>query len=243
MAKRPSFQFYPADWINDINMRTATYEEKGFLIDLMCLLHQSNKYGYLTKEMEENLAELLGKDRRTSRRLLVKVQQKSLMKRDEKTGELFSKRMAKDEYIRGIRQAAGVKGGNPNLVKQKVKQVSKQKITPSSSTSSSTSKTSTNVDTDKSDKTEYGNKEINQVLKALKKSVGIEAFVDSGLERNIAKHCVGLIGKIGAPEFKRRLDHLLVDEFHSKNCNKIKYIYNNIKGFKEPIPNQQKDWI
>lgn len=82
--------------------------------------------------------------------------------------------------------------------------------------------------------TEYGRKEINDMLVALKTKVGISAFVDSGIERNMAKHCVSLLGKIGKDEFVRRLEFLLNDPFHRKNCNKIKYIYNNIKGFIEP---------
>ena len=83
---------------------------------------------------------------------------------------------------------------------------------------------------------EYGRKEINDMLVALKTKVGISAFVDSGIERNMAKHCVSLLGKIGKDEFVRRLEFLLNDPFHRKNSNKIKYIYNNIKGFIEPPP-------
>ena len=79
-----------------------------------------------------------------------------------------------------------------------------------------------------------GNIEINKMLEALKTKIGISAFVDSSIERNMAKHCCGLMGKIGKDEFVRRLDALLADNFHSKNCNKIKYIYNNIKGFIQP---------
>lgn len=85
-------------------------------------------------------------------------------------------------------------------------------------------------------KKEYGNKEINKMLEALKTKIGITAFVDSAIERNMAKHCIGLLSKIGKDEFVRRLDGLLADSFHQKNCNKIKYIYNNIKGWIEPTP-------
>ncbi len=85
------------------------------------------------------------------------------------------------------------------------------------------------------DKPQYGNKEINDMLLALKTKVHISAFVDSSIERNMAKHCVGLMLNIGKNEFVRRLDSLLKDTFHQKNCNKIKYIYNNIKGFIEPV--------
>jgi hypothetical protein len=138
MPKAPAFQFYPADWLNDIRLRPVSFEVKGFLIDVMCLMHQSEKYGYLTKEFEESLPGLLGKDRRTLRRLLAEVEQKSLVKRDVVTGELFNKRMVHDEHIRQVRRESGTKGGQkrkPDLLKQKPK----QKIPPSSSSSSSSS--------------------------------------------------------------------------------------------------------
>ena len=80
----------------------------------------------------------------------------------------------------------------------------------------------------------YGNDEINKMITALKEKIGIDSFVDSRIERNIGKHCVSLLGKIGKDEFVRRLDILLKDTFHYKNCNKILYVYNNLKGFIEP---------
>ncbi len=82
----------------------------------------------------------------------------------------------------------------------------------------------------------FGNKEVNEMLLALKGKVGISSFVDSAIERNMAKHCVNLLEKIGKDEFVRRLDVLLKDSFHQKNCNKIKYIYNNVKGFIDSKP-------
>jgi len=77
----------------------------------------------------------------------------------------------------------------------------------------------------------WGKPEINVLLNEIKEKVGITDFVDSALERNIADHCLSLIFKITRREFFKRLDILLLDNFHSKNCNKIKYIYSNIKGF------------
>jgi hypothetical protein len=75
-------------------------------------------------------------------------------------------------------------------------------------------------------------KDIDSMLIALKQTIGIEAFVDSRIERNMAKHCLGLLEKIGREEFKFRLASILDDDFLAKNCNKIKFVYNNIKGFK-----------
>lgn len=80
----------------------------------------------------------------------------------------------------------------------------------------------------------FGNKEVNEMLTSLKAAIGISAFVDSAIERNMAKHCVNLMKEIGPEEFGRRLKYLLSDPFMQKNCNKIKYVYNNIKGWIEP---------
>lgn len=80
---------------------------------------------------------------------------------------------------------------------------------------------------------------INKMLEALKAKIGISAFVDSRIERNMAKNCLSLMSKIGPPEFSRRLGCLLSDPFQQKNCNKILFVYNNIKGFIEPnLPNK-----
>jgi len=99
-------------------------------------------------------------------------------------------------------------------------------------------KTTKEIDTKVSTtKVDYRNPEISQMLEALKKHVGVDSFVDSRIERNIARHCISLMQKIGPEEFRRRLDFLLDDAFMAKNCNKIKYVYNNIKGFREPKNN------
>lgn len=81
---------------------------------------------------------------------------------------------------------------------------------------------------------QYGNKQLNAMLTALRLKVGVKSFVDSGIERLIGMHCLNLMNKIGAKEFGRRLDIILQDSFHAKNSNKIKYIYGQLKGFIEP---------
>jgi len=76
--------------------------------------------------------------------------------------------------------------------------------------------------------------DVDQLLDVLKNTIGISAFVDSSLERMFARHIINLIQKIGLEEFKYRLRSILDDEFLAKNCNKIKFLYNNIKGFRKP---------
>lgn len=45
--RRPSFQFYPADWLGNTNLRRCTHAEKGVWVDVMCLMHDSSEYGLL----------------------------------------------------------------------------------------------------------------------------------------------------------------------------------------------------
>lgn len=80
----------------------------------------------------------------------------------------------------------------------------------------------------------YGRPEINEMLIALKAKIGIDAFADSKYERNIAKHCVNLMHKIGKNEFVHRLDSILADSFKRKRANEIVYIYNQIKAYISP---------
>ncbi len=99
----------------------------------------------------------------------------------------------------------------------------------------------TNVNTGKPEKkpqkVEYGNKEINDLLKAIKMKVGIEKFADTQKwQRIYGKHCLSLMVKITSVEFSRRLDILLEDSFKRKRMNELKYIYEQVGAFIEPQP-------
>lgn len=45
--KRPSFQFYPADWRSNAKLRRCTHAQRGIWIEVMCLLHDAEEYGLL----------------------------------------------------------------------------------------------------------------------------------------------------------------------------------------------------
>ena len=47
-ARRPSFQFYPADWRANAKLRRCSRAERGDWIELICLLHDSEEYGVLS---------------------------------------------------------------------------------------------------------------------------------------------------------------------------------------------------
>lgn len=141
MSKLPSFQFYPADWLNDIKLQSCSLESQGLLINLMCLMHQAIPYGHLiingSMPADKEVARLLRLHHKTYHTRLKELLLYGALRQSE-NGVIFCKRMVEDEQLRTIRREAGKMGGSP-LLKQKVNQVAKQKPTPSSSSSISSS--------------------------------------------------------------------------------------------------------
>jgi len=61
-VKRPSFQFYPGDWLSNKKLRRCSPAERGAWIDLICLLHdpdQASEYGVIRWPLRE-IAQALG---------------------------------------------------------------------------------------------------------------------------------------------------------------------------------------
>lgn len=123
--RRPSFQFYPADWRNNANLRRCSWEARGVWVEVMGLMHDSDVYGVLHWPLKE-IAQALG----APLKLVQELAGKGVMKgRDKglteayvytprsarKDGEpvvlvasqdgpvWYSSRMVKDEYLRGVR--------------------------------------------------------------------------------------------------------------------------------------------
>lgn len=138
--KRPSFQFYPADWRKDPALSACSLAARGLWIELMCIAHENGAYGVLSingKPMvPAQIARMVGESPAAVVKLLGELEDAGVFSRDDQ-GCIFSRRMVKDERIRNVRADAGRLGGNPNLLKQKDKQTGEQIPTPSSSSSSS----------------------------------------------------------------------------------------------------------
>lgn len=150
--KRPSFQFYPGDWLNDAALRMCSVGARGLWIDMLCLMHQGSEYGYLKVNhkviLPSNLARMVGSTLQETEGWLEELEGAGVFSKDE-TGCIFSRRMIRDEEIRQARAAGGIKGGNPALkaakegsekVDDKVNLPPNLQPTPSSSSSSSNNK-------------------------------------------------------------------------------------------------------
>jgi len=150
--KRPSFQFYPSDWLRDTGLRTCSVGARGLWMDMICFMHEGTPYGVLKVGskviLPSNLASMVGATLQDVEGWLEELESVHVFDRDE-NGAIMSRRMIRDENTRELRAAGGKLGGNPALKQGKVNLQSnlkdnlkseakvKQNPTPSSSSASS----------------------------------------------------------------------------------------------------------
>lgn len=148
--KRPSFQFYPGDWMRSTDLRCCSVGARGLWIDMICLMHEGKPYGHLKVGdkviLPANLASITGATLANVEEWLSELMETGVCSTDEH-GCIFSRRMIRDEELRQIRAAGGSKGGNPALLGNKsgdarLTSEDKQNTTPSSASSSSSSSAS-----------------------------------------------------------------------------------------------------
>ena len=125
--KRPSFQFYPADWRTDASLQVCSLEARGLWVEILCLLHdlgqkEGARYGHL--EMNgvaldwEKLSRLVGIDEELLTELMQELEGAGVFSRDE-GGVIYSRRFARDEVLKQVRAKAGSKGGSKTQAKPK----------------------------------------------------------------------------------------------------------------------------
>jgi hypothetical protein len=118
MTKLPSFQFYPGDWMKDPGLRSVSLEARGLWIDMLCLLFESGRRGFLQHSTgkpvsDEQLARMTGSSSEQVSRLLQELEDSGVFSRTEH-GTIYSRRIIRDERKRRACSEAGKKGGgNP----------------------------------------------------------------------------------------------------------------------------------
>jgi len=147
MSKLPSFQFYPGDWWKDPGIQMLSLEERGFWLQCLLLMHESEERGKMMINgaaiPDDGIARAMGVDNQTTNQIITKLITYGVTYRCETTGALCNRRMIRDEEIRKIHASCGKMGGKPRLPTQNhnqtPNQTANQNITPSSSSSSSSS--------------------------------------------------------------------------------------------------------
>ncbi|MEF2146385.1 MAG: hypothetical protein V3573_13145 [Desulfovibrionaceae bacterium] len=153
MNPRPSFQFYPRDWRNDLDLQGCSLPAQALLINFICVVHDSDKYGVLCisgaksdpfadQDFAKKCAKIFRITPKKFQKLLRELLDSGVLKQDE-NGAVYCNRMLRDQRLTEARRAAGKRGGNPNLLNQK----DNQNPTPSSSTTSSFSTSLKNTTT------------------------------------------------------------------------------------------------
>lgn len=121
--KRPSFQFYPGDWLRSTDLRSCSIGARGAWVDMLCLMHEGNPYGYLKVGQKVILPPILacmvGVSLQELEGYLAELMEAGVCSIDEH-GCIFSRRMIRDEDIRQKRAAGGIASqNNPNVPKKK----------------------------------------------------------------------------------------------------------------------------
>jgi len=148
--------------MKDPALRSVSLAARGLWVDMLCLMFEASKRGYLILNEKpvsvEQLARMVGGNTDEVFGLVDELLQSGVASRNG-IDVIYSRRMVRDEELSQKRAKAGKKGGNPKLLKNKEvtryaeillkqnasktqakrKQTGKQNLTPSSSTSSSTS--------------------------------------------------------------------------------------------------------
>jgi len=113
-VKRPSFQFYPADWRKDAALQSCSMAAQGLWINLMCIAHECEPYGHLVVNgkpmLPAQIARLVGLSAKECERLLDELLDAGVSASNQE-GAFYSRRMVRDEEVRN-RRAEGGKAGS-----------------------------------------------------------------------------------------------------------------------------------
>jgi hypothetical protein len=116
--KRPSFQFYPGDWLRATDLRACSVGARGLWIDMICLMHEGTPYGHLKVNSkvitQAHLSRMVGASLNEVEVWIKELEDTGVLSTST-DGVFFSRRMVKDEELRNLRAEGGKAGGNPKL--------------------------------------------------------------------------------------------------------------------------------
>jgi hypothetical protein len=120
MAKAPSTQFYPADWMRDLSEHPLEIE--GAWIRICCHLFYSETKGKATKTLPQ-WSRILRSGAKKSLSIIAYLDNQKIadVVNQNEGIEITSRRMVRDEELKKIRYLAGIRGGNPSLISEERK--------------------------------------------------------------------------------------------------------------------------
>lgn len=120
----PWMKFYPQDWRADERLRLCSLAARGLWIEMLAIMHRSERYGSLLignlAPTDEQLAMQVGGPPDLVSSLLGELERAGVFSRTSK-GVIYSRRMFRDKKRAETAKKNGKKGGNPKLGKTKEK--------------------------------------------------------------------------------------------------------------------------
>jgi hypothetical protein len=115
-------KFYPQDWRADERLRNCGLAARGLWMEMLALMHRSERYGYLLingkPPTDRQLAVQVGASIDEFSCLLAELESEAVFSRD-RTGTIYSRRMIRDEKKAKHAREIGKQGGNPRLLNQR----------------------------------------------------------------------------------------------------------------------------
>ena len=112
--KMPAILFYTGDWLKDPAVRCCTLEARGLWIEILCLMYESPKRGYLSLANGDSvsnvqLARMVGASEDDIKRLTDELLACGVYS-ETSEGIKYSRRMVSDEIVRQDKSRAGKLG-------------------------------------------------------------------------------------------------------------------------------------
>ncbi|MFA4854011.1 MAG: hypothetical protein WC616_01495 [Candidatus Omnitrophota bacterium] len=203
----PYMPFYVGDWRKAPDVRSLSLEERGLWFEMLCLMWESPRRGYLTIDGktsidDKTLSRMVGEDIFVITKIKQVLERCNVYSIEEGTGIIYNRRIVRDEAIKISRSAAGVLG---------MKSRYKKKVCYNKSNNKDINKGITNADIDidididiKDSKKEKKNKYLDFILltefehQELIEKLGVEKVASMITRLN------GYIGQIGEKAAKKR---------------------------------------
>lgn len=117
-------KFFPADWRSDPALRICSVAARGLWIDMLCIMHEAEPYGYLNVKGVpldvRALARMVGLGLQECRKLLKELEKNGVFScefSEKNEPIIFSRRMVADHAKALKDKENGRGGGNPALTK------------------------------------------------------------------------------------------------------------------------------
>lgn len=133
MKAKPSFQFYPSDWLRDPGLRCCSLAARGLWIDLLAFMHEGEPYGHLRlngkAQTIQEISRMVGSSPGRVKRLLLELGNSGVFSRTQE-GTIFSRRMVRDQQLRIERGQFGHLSSNNPAVPRKKESLYQPKDSP-----------------------------------------------------------------------------------------------------------------